>query len=108
MGDNGASAEGTLQGTTNVPPNTALTERPEQIPAWDSLSADQKSLFAHMMEVYAAALSYADHQIGRLLDAIEESGQTGQHCLVWSSVSNGSFDRCPMLPLSLASRQRRL
>src|SRR5215510_4822174 len=44
-----------------VPANTHLTKRPDQIPAWDSLSADQKRLYAHMMEVYAGALSYADN-----------------------------------------------
>src|SRR5215469_10149123 len=58
-----------------VPPNTQLTKRPEQIPAWDSLSADQKRVYARMMEVYAGALSHADYNIGRLLDALEESGQ---------------------------------
>jgi len=60
-----------------VPPNTQLTKRPEQIPAWDSLSADQKRLYEHMMEVYAGALSYADNQIGRLLDAVRGIEQAG-------------------------------
>src|SRR5215813_11061647 len=58
-----------------VPQNTTLTPRPKGIPAWDSLSPDQKRLYAHMMEVYAGALSNADNQIGRVLDAVEESGQ---------------------------------
>ncbi len=58
-----------------VPANTQLTKRPDEIPAWDTLSADQKRLYAHMMEVYAGALSHADNQIGRLLDAIQDSGQ---------------------------------
>src|SRR5208283_3416699 len=40
-----------------VPANTQLTKQPEQIPAWETLSADQKRLYAHMMEVYAGALS---------------------------------------------------
>ena len=42
---------------------------------WDSLSADEKRLFARMAEVYAGFLAHADHQIGRLLDYLEESGQ---------------------------------
>ena len=41
-----------------IPANTKLTERPASIPAWDSLNADQKKVFAHMMEVYAAALAH--------------------------------------------------
>src|SRR5262249_45998005 len=48
-----------------VPPNTRLTTRPEAIPAWDSLSADRKRLYARMMEVYAGYLAYADYEIGR-------------------------------------------
>src|SRR5271163_1838473 len=59
-----------------VPPNTKLTPRPEQLPAWDSLEADRKRLYARMMEVYAGALSHADYHIGRVLDALDESGQT--------------------------------
>ena len=46
---------------------------------WDSLSAEEKRLFARMAEVYAGFLAHADHHIGRLLDYLEESGQRGQH-----------------------------
>ena len=60
-----------------VPPDTSLTERSEGIPAWDSLDGDHKKVFGHMMEVYAAALSYCDTQMGRILDAIEEAGGPG-------------------------------
>ena len=42
-----------------VPHDTQLTERSPGIPAWDSLDADHKKVFAHMMEVYAAALPTA-------------------------------------------------
>jgi arylsulfatase A-like enzyme len=73
-----------------VPANTQLTKRPEQIPAWDSLSADQKRLYAHMMEVYAGALSYADDQIGRLLDAVQESGQLDNTLVVFIMGDNGA------------------
>lgn len=73
-----------------VPPNAQLTKRPEQIAAWDSLSADQKRLYSHMMEVYAGALSHADNQIGRLLDAIEESGQTENTLVIFIMGDNGA------------------
>ena len=46
---------------------------------WDSLSDDEKRLFCRMAEVYAGFLSHADHQIGRLLDHLEESGRARQH-----------------------------
>jgi arylsulfatase A-like enzyme len=73
-----------------VPPDTKLTERPDQIPAWDSLSADQKRLYARMMEVYAGALSHADYQIGRLLDAVEESGQLDNTLVIFIMGDNGA------------------
>jgi arylsulfatase len=73
-----------------VPANTELTRRPDQIPAWDSLSADQKRLYAHMMEVYAGALSYADNQIGRLVDAIQESGQLDNTLVFFIMGDNGA------------------
>jgi arylsulfatase len=73
-----------------VPANTQLTERPSQIPAWDSLSADQKRLYAHMMEVYAGALSHADYQIGRVIDAIADSGQLDNTMIIFIMGDNGA------------------
>jgi arylsulfatase A-like enzyme len=73
-----------------VPAGTQLTKRPDEIPAWDSLSADQKRLYAHMMEVYAGALSYADNQIGRLLDALQETGQLDNTLVIFIMGDNGA------------------
>ncbi len=57
-----------------VPEGTTLTERPPWVPAWDGLSADERRLFARMMEVYAGFLSHTDHQIGRLIDFLDAIG----------------------------------
>jgi arylsulfatase len=73
-----------------VPANTDLSKRPEQIPAWVSLSADQKRLYARMMEVYASALSYADNQIGRLLEEVEQSGQRDNTLIFFIMGDNGA------------------
>jgi len=73
-----------------VPQNAQLTKRPEEIPAWDSLSADQKRLYARMMEVYAGALSHADYNIGRLLDAVQESGQMDNTLIIFMMGDNGA------------------
>jgi arylsulfatase len=73
-----------------VPVDTKLTKRPEQIPAWDSLSADQKRVYARMMEVYAGALSHADYNIGRLLDALEQSGQRDNTLIIFVMGDNGA------------------
>ena len=73
-----------------VPPNTQLTKRPEQLPAWDSLSADQKRLYARMMEVYAGALSHADHEIGRLIDAVQATSQLDNTIVIYIMGDNGA------------------
>ena len=49
----------------------------------------EKRLFARMAEVYAGFLSHADHQIGRLLDYLEESGQR-ENTLVIVVSDNGA------------------
>jgi len=73
-----------------VPPGTKLTARPAEIPAWDTLSPDQKRLFARMMEVYAGALSYADNQIGRVIDAVRDSGQLDNTLVIYIMGDNGA------------------
>jgi arylsulfatase len=73
-----------------VPASTQLTKRPDQIPAWESLSADQKRLYARMMEVYAGALSYADSQIGRVIDAVRASGQLDNTLVIFMVGDNGA------------------
>jgi len=73
-----------------IPAGTELTKRPEQLPAWDPLSADQKRVYARMMEVYAGALSHADYNIGRLLDAVEQSGQMENTLVIFLMGDNGA------------------
>lgn len=55
-----------------IPASTKLTPRPEWVKPWDSLSADEKRLYARFMENFAGFLSFTDAECGRLLDAIRE------------------------------------
>ncbi len=73
-----------------VPQNTQLTPRPKEIQAWDSLDADHQKVSAHMMEVYAAALSYCDTQMGRILDAIDDMGETDNTLVIYIQGDNGA------------------
>ena len=73
-----------------VPPDTQLTERSAGIPAWDSLDADHKMVAAHMMEVYAAALSYCDTQMGRIVDAIADMGKLDNTLVIYIQGDNGA------------------
>jgi arylsulfatase A-like enzyme len=73
-----------------IPQEAQLTARPEGIPAWDSLDADHKRVFARMMEIYAAALSHADYEMGRILDAIDETGQLDNTLVIYIQGDNGA------------------
>jgi arylsulfatase len=73
-----------------APANTVLTARPEGIPAWDSLTADQKKVYARMMEVYAATVAQSDHEVGRILDSLQESGQLDNTLVVYLMGDNGA------------------
>lgn len=73
-----------------VPDGTKLTPRPKEIPAWDSLSADQHKLYARMMEVYAACLAYCDYNIGRVIKAIEDTGELDNTLIIYEMGDNGA------------------
>jgi arylsulfatase len=73
-----------------IPKDTKLTERSPGIPAWDSLDPDHKKVYVHMMEVYAAALSYADDQMGRVLDAIQDTGELDNTLVIYIQGDNGA------------------
>ncbi len=53
-----------------IPADAELTERPEEIPAWEDMPDDLKPVLARQMEVYAGFLEHTDHHVGRLIDAL--------------------------------------
>ena len=57
-----------------IPPEAELTERPDEIPAWDDMPDDLKPVLARQMEVYAGFLEHTDHHVGRLIDSLGELG----------------------------------
>ncbi|MGE0653720.1 MAG: sulfatase-like hydrolase/transferase, partial [Alphaproteobacteria bacterium] len=73
-----------------VPADAKLSARPAGIPDWNSLSPEQKRVYARMMEVYAASLSYADDQIGRVVDAIAQTGQLDNTMIIFIQGDNGA------------------
>src|SRR3954451_8324802 len=62
---------------------------------WDSLSEDEQRLFCRMAEVYAGFLSHADHEIGRLLDHLEETGELDNTIVVVVSDNGASGEGGP-------------
>ena len=73
-----------------VPANTELTPRPEQIPAWDSLSADQKKVAARLMETFAGFLAHTDAQVAKLVDHLKATGQFDNTLFFYVVGDNGS------------------
>jgi arylsulfatase A-like enzyme len=72
-----------------IPAGTKLTERTAEIPAWDSLNADEQKLFARQMEVFAAMLTHVDEQIGRVTDMLKATGQF-DNTIIFVTADNGS------------------
>ena len=73
-----------------VPAGTKLAPKPEAIKDWDKLSADEKKLFARQMEVFAGFGEYADYEIGRLIQAIEDLGQLDNTLIFYEVGDNGA------------------
>ncbi|MBM4220937.1 MAG: arylsulfatase, partial [Gammaproteobacteria bacterium] len=73
-----------------VPKGTVLAPKPPAIPDWAKLSADERRLFAHQAEVFAAFLDYTDHEIGRMLDAVRATGQMDSTLVFYIAGDNGA------------------
>jgi arylsulfatase len=58
-----------------VPADAELSTRDPDVPAWDSLSDDEKRMYARQMEVYAAFIEQTDHHFGRIVDYLERIGE---------------------------------
>lgn len=72
-----------------VPSGTKATPRPAGIPAWSSLTDGDRRIYARLMEVYAASLAYADHQIGRVIDAVRATGELDNTLILFVEGDNG-------------------
>jgi arylsulfatase A-like enzyme len=73
-----------------IPENAKLTEWPDSLPKWDTLSADQKKLFARQAEVYAGYTAYTDNEIGRVIQAVEDMGQLDNTLIIYIDGDNGT------------------
>jgi len=73
-----------------IPASAKLTPRPAGLPAWDSLNADQKRLYARMMEVFAGYGAHVDHEVGRVLDAVSKLPGADNTLIIYIVGDNGS------------------
>jgi arylsulfatase A-like enzyme len=73
-----------------VPQGTNLAPKPEAIKDWAALTADEKKLFTRQMEVFAGFGEYTDVEIGRLIEAIEGTGQMDNTLVFYIVGDNGT------------------
>jgi len=78
-----------------LPAGTELSERPSWVPAWDSLTDDERRLYARMMEVYAGFLTHTDAQVGRVLDFIGSLGEADNTLVLVMSDNGASAEGGP-------------
>jgi arylsulfatase A-like enzyme len=72
-----------------VPAGTKLTERIDEIPAWDSLPEEEKQLYARQMEVFAGQMEWVDLQIGRVVSELKRIGEL-DNTLIFVTADNGA------------------
>src|SRR6185295_5323804 len=73
-----------------VPPDTKLSSRPASLPAWDSLNANQKRLYARMMEVFAGFGAHVDFEMGRVLDSVATLPDADNTLIIYILGDNGA------------------
>src|SRR5262249_42261303 len=67
-----------------IPRDAKLTAWPKELlPEWSTLNADQKKMYARQAEVYAAYLAYTDHEIGRVIQAVEDMGKLDNTLIIY-------------------------
>jgi arylsulfatase A-like enzyme len=73
-----------------IPKTAELTKRHAEIPAWDDMPADLKPVLARQMEIYAGFLEQTDHEIGRVITAIDDLGTLEDTLIFYIIGDNGA------------------
>ncbi|NKK61240.1 sulfatase-like hydrolase/transferase [Rhizobium leguminosarum bv. viciae] len=73
-----------------MPENAQLTPWPKGLPEWESLGLEEKKLFIKQADVYGAYLAYADNEIGRIIQAVEDLGELDNTLIIYIGGDNGA------------------
>src|SRR5262249_13123522 len=74
-----------------IPPNAKLTPWPKDLlKEWDQLTADEQKLFLRQADVFAAYVAYTDHEIGRVIQAVEDMGRLDNTLIIYINGDNGT------------------
>jgi arylsulfatase A-like enzyme len=98
-----------------IPANTQLTAWPDgqpeyggtKLPQWDTLTPDQKKLYTRQADVFAAFVTYTDHEIGRVIQEVEQQGKLDDTLIIYITGDNGTSSEGGMngSPFDLAPLQ---
>ena len=75
-----------------VPAHTELAPLQKELPAWSTLSAEEKKLYARQMEAMAAQMSQADHEFGRIVETLKRTGQFDNTIIIVTSDNGASAE----------------
>jgi arylsulfatase A-like enzyme len=73
-----------------IPANTQLTPWPDSLPKWDTLDDDSKKLFTRQADVFGAYVAYTDHEIGRVIQEVEDEGKLDNTLIIYITGDNGT------------------
>jgi len=74
-----------------IPADAKMTPWPKDLlKEWDQLSADEKKLFIRQADVFAAYVAYTDHEIGRVIQAVEDMGKLDNTLIIYINGDNGT------------------
>ncbi|MES2438006.1 MAG: arylsulfatase [Verrucomicrobiota bacterium] len=69
-----------------------LSPRPEEVPAWDSLTPEQQDRYDHLMAIYAAVLERMDRAVGDLVNGLKQRGQLDNTLILFLSDNGGNAE----------------
>jgi arylsulfatase len=78
-----------------IPEGTVLSRHDPDVPDWNGLSAEEKRLYARMMEVFAGFLEHTDHYIGELIGFLKEIGEYDNTMIMVISDNGASSEGGP-------------
>jgi arylsulfatase A-like enzyme len=74
-----------------IPQDAKLTPWPDDLlKRWDQLTADEKKMFIHQADVFAAYCAYTDHEIGRVIDEVKRMGKLDNTLIIYIAGDNGN------------------
>src|SRR5690606_20825278 len=74
-----------------IPQNAELTPWPDDLlKRWEQLSADEKKMFVRQADIFGAYVAYTDHEIGRVIQAVEDMGELDDTLIIYINGDNGT------------------